>query len=273
MMKFAKHVLMALAAVAVSTAGTRASVVTVGSWSIEGSNTLNNATIINNDFGAASLSQLLSSPSGFVNNIREETAARPLFLAGLDDQTVDFGGSDANTTRGTVEMWLTGKQLVNQTGDDIWVTEAGGPGAPEAIMMRVYSGGAWSSWVYKYADVEWNPDADGTAAFFTGYDFVTDFGLSTSALVDKVQIQNGIDTDTTVSGEGVVTLGGGGGLLLDRGPLGGNSIYTSTQFDADLGYVFYGAAQDSVVPEPSTILLIGVGGALVYRQVRNRKRK
>ena len=192
----------AAAAMALASSGAFASIVTVGSWSIEGSNTLNSATVIVNDFGGLTLTQVTDAGGGFQNNIREETATVPLIGAGVDDQAIDFGGSDAATTRGRVEYSLTGKQLVNQAGDDIWVTEAGGTGAPEAFMVRVFSSGSWSSWVYKYADVQWDPNSDSSVAFFTGYDFVADFGLAPSALVDKIQIQNGNNDDTTVSGEG-----------------------------------------------------------------------
>ncbi|HEX5177320.1 MAG TPA: PEP-CTERM sorting domain-containing protein, partial [Chthoniobacteraceae bacterium] len=180
-------------------------------------------------------------------------------LAG--DLQLDLGnGASADTLRATVQMTLaSGMRLADVSGDDFWVTEGGGPNLPEAFMARVSTDNAatWSGWEYRFSEVQYNPDGNQTIAFFTGFDFVNDFGLPTTATVTHIELQNAIAADRvdSSSGEGTIVLGGGSGFLLNKGPQGANAGYASGNFDADIGYVFYAQS----IPEPSAMALVALG--------------
>lgn len=210
--------------------------------------------------------------------------------ATLGDLALDLGNGDASAlvNRGTVTMSLATKRLNNVAGDDLWLTEQGnignntGKGNIEGFMVRlsIDNGATFTSWRYNKPQVLYYPNAAATVgSYFTGFDFVGDFGLLATDQVDLVQIQNVNRDDLTASSsnEGIVILGSNNGL--GNGPaadnvttfdlktgaalstLGDVNFNTSSRADADIGYVFYASA--SPVPEPGTLALAALGAAIL----------
>src|SRR5205809_2662100 len=97
-----------------------------------------------------------------------------------------------------------GGTISNVDGDDLWVTEGGSTNQPEAFMMRVSTdgGASWSRWVYRFAQVAYDPDGNGAVAFITGFDLVKDFKLPPDAGVDRIQLQNAINSDRVENARG-----------------------------------------------------------------------
>jgi hypothetical protein len=229
---------------------------------IEATQTLDTLSAESGNFGSTSGSNVNEGGASFIAaGIDTTHAVGTLHSALAGDLQLDLGnGASADTLRATVQMTLgNGMRLANVSGDDFWVTEGGGPNLPEAFMARVSTDNAatWSAWHYRFSEVQYNPDGNATIAFFTGFDFVNDFGLSASATVTHIELQNAIAAERVdnSSGEGAVVLGGGSGFLLNKGPQGANAGYASGNFDADIGYVFYAQS----IPEPSAGMLMALG--------------
>ncbi len=233
----------------------------VWSGGIEATQTLDIITVATGSFGTTSGSNVNEAPTFVAAGLNGGHAVGTLRTGGAPDLQLDFGnGAGADIQRATVRMTLSdGMRLGNVAGDDLWLTEGGGPNLPEAFMVRVSidNAASWSSWEYRFSEVQYNPDGNATVAFFTGFDFVADFGLAPTESVTHVEIQNAIAADRVnqASGEGTVILDGGSGFLLNKGPEGLGAGYASGNFDADIGYVFYAQA----VPEPTSFALLMLG--------------
>jgi hypothetical protein len=197
--------------------------------------------------------------------------------------------SDSSAIRGTIGYTLANGVLNNVTGDDIIVAESGSVGAPEGYMVRVSTNGGstYSSWVYHHAKVAYN--MSGTAAeFLTGFDFVGDFGLGATDKVNLVQIQNANASDkvTGSDGQGTVVFSGdanySSAYTLTAGTLNtittdgvttvSNIAYATGRFDADPTYIFYQSGTVTTTPEPSSIVLLVIGGISALAWTIRRRR-
>jgi hypothetical protein len=268
------RLVLALIALSTSVARSYADAVTDGGlgtvWpgGIEATHTLDTLSAESGNFGTTSGSNVNEGSSFIGAGIDTTHAVGTLHSAAAGDLQLDLGNStSADTLRATIQMTLAnGMRLANVSGDDFWVTEGGGPNLPEAFMARVSTDNAatWSPWEYRFSEVQYNPDGNATIAFFTGFDFVNDFGLAPNATVTHIELQNAIAADrvTNSSGEGTIILGGGSGFLLNKGPQGANAGYGSGNFDADIGYVFYAQA----IPEPSAMALLALSGIALMRR-------
>jgi hypothetical protein len=222
---------------------------------VEATQTLDVVKGSTGSFGGGNLTHLIqgASPPFVVAGLNTNTAIRSLREKAGPDQQQDAGNGELGaTTRGIVEMGLTDdRPLYDVEGDDIWVTEGGSAAQPEAFMMRVSTdnGATWSHWVYRFAQVAYNPDGDKNVAFITGFDFVKDFKLESQRMVYRVQLQNANKSDKVdnASGEGKVVFQNdptyARAFPMLRGPTAGPDKarlpYEGNQFDPDLGYVFY----------------------------------
>ena len=239
---------------------------------IEATQTLDTISVGTGNFGTTSGSNVNEALTFSLSGLNTANAVGTLRTGGAPDLQLDFGnGTSADTLRATIRMQLGSQmRLGNVTGDDLWITEGGGPDQPEAFMVRVSidNAASWSSWEYRFSEVQYNPDGNGTVAFFTGFDFVTDFGLAPSATVSHIELQNAIAADrvNAASGQGTVILGGGSGFVLSKGPQGAGAVFGTGNFDADIGYVFYAQA----VPEPSVFTLLGLSALAMVSRRRKR---
>jgi len=246
---------------------------------IEATQTLDTASVVSGTFAGAVLSSLPTT--NFVAAGLNQNQAIGTLGWGLSANAgVAMGDTnDAHAIRGTFRMSLSGRLIKDVTGADLYVSETGSNGGPEAFMLRVSTdgGATFTPWQYRQAQVQYDPDGDGACDFFTGFDLVSDFGLAAGSLVSHVEIQNANATDRVdnASGQGRVVFAGDSGYssasTLTAGALNsaGNIAYSNSRFDPDPTYVFYSAAV--AVPEPSSLVILLVGGLSAILAVAIRK--
>jgi len=271
MNKHIKNLLVASGLLALGVTSANAAPITIGSMTVQDNQTLNTASQLNGgaNLGNGGLTQMAANAPFNTSALSHSTSMAFLTGLGAANEGVNMGD---DLLRGGIQVSLAGNLLQNVAGNDIWVSEAGAFDGPEAFMVRAYNTttSAYSSWIYKFATER--DAASGSADLFTGFDFLTDFGFGSSDLVSHIQIQNAIAADTvTGAGQGTVILGGGSGNTLTAGSLnaGGNVAYSSTRFDADIGYVFYAQA----IPEPSTYAMMAMGLVMTAYGLKISRRK
>ena len=187
-------------------------------------------------------------------------------------------GNNGESARSGIELsWTANQGLPNLTGDDFVVYESASSGSsPEGFMVQVRNAltSTFSSWRYEQPDTFalYNPAQGAQGAFAHAFD-LSDFGLSSSDLIDTIRIVNLTDEDRMVSATGVGEVipednGNTSSNLPDPGSFASFSDFGASTLDPDPLYV--ASLHDvTVIPEPGTIALCGIGLVLIGVQ-RNR---
>ena len=193
-------------------------------------------------------------------------------------------GNDGSLARHGISVtWSGGRSLANGPGDEFLIYESGSDAtSSEGQMVRVHlTGDGYSMWYYRAVNAfslysQSTPVGEG--AFATSFD-LSSLGLPLNTLIDEIQIANmqpgdRINTVGTFALSGPVVFSDPGGTLArpSVGNLLGmnpNSTFLSTAFDPDPLYI---AVTGSLVPEPATGAMLGLGALLLTRRPRRTLR-
>ena len=191
-------------------------------------------------------------------------------------------GNDGSVARQGISItWSGGRSLANGPGDEFLIYESGSNStSSEGQMVRVHlTGDGYSMWYYRAVDAfalysQTTPTGEG--AFATSFD-LSSLGLPLNTLIDELQIANlqpgdRINTVGTFALSGQVVFSDPNnnlarpsvGNLLGMNP---NSTFISTAFDPDPLYI---AVTGSLVPEPASGAMLGLGALLLARRPRRR---
>lgn len=155
-------------------------------------------------------------------------------------------GNNGTNARSGIELsWSAGRGLANQTGDDLVFYESGSTStSPEAFMVQVHNAvtNTWTSWYYEPADAFALYGGVGVeGAFATAVD-LSDLGVGSGEIIDRVRIVNMTDEDRMVDASGIGAVipednGATSSNFPDPGPLASFTSYGSSTLDPDPLYV------------------------------------
>lgn len=193
-------------------------------------------------------------------------------------------GNDGSLARHGVSItWSAGRSLANAPGDEFLIYESGSDAvSSEGQMVRVHlTGDGYSMWYYRAVDAfaaysQSSPLNEG--AFATSFD-LSSLGLPIGTLIDEIQIANlqpgdRINTVGSFALSGQVVFSDPSNTLArpSVGNLAGmnqNSTFSASAFDPDPLYV---AVTGSLVPEPTTAAMLGLGILLLTGRSRRSHR-